>query len=124
VTKPPLGITARAHVVRVIDGDTLELMLTIPMVVRLLDCWAPESRTLDLAEKKLGLAAKQHLSELTLDGLGTVHIPTGTAHSVQDVMTLGRVLGRVWMDGQTSDLSTLQVINGFAATHKTSKLGS
>lgn len=123
MTKPPLGITARCHVTRVIDGDTLEVTLTIPAVIRLEGCWAAESRTLDLAEKKRGLAAKQHLSELTEDGLGTVHIPTQAARSVQDVMTLGRVLGRVWMDNQTTDLSTLQVINGFASTTKGGKCG-
>jgi endonuclease YncB( thermonuclease family) len=123
MTKPPLGLTARATVIKVVDGDTIDVELHIRTRIRMLGCWAPESRTLDPAEKKLGLAAKAHLSELTADGNGTVFIPTEDAHSIADVMTLDRLLGRFWMDGQVTDISTEQVVNGFASSTKGGKLG-
>jgi endonuclease YncB( thermonuclease family) len=123
VNKPPLGITARCQIANVIDGDTLDVELRIPMRIRLLDCWAPESRTLNAEEKVKGLAAKEHLKELVRIGYGQVFIPTAAAHSIKDVMTLDRLLGKVWMDGQPIDLSAQQVANGHASTTKGGKLG-
>lgn len=116
--KPPLGITARCEVVKPIDGDTLDVVLRIPARVRLLDCWAPETRTLDADEKERGLLAKVNLAALTMDKHGVVFIPTGQAHSVKDIITLDRVLGRVWMDGDEQDLSSQQVAAGHATKDK------
>lgn len=116
--RPPLGICARATADRCIDGDTLAVTLHIPVVIRLDGCWAAESRTKDAAEKKKGLAAKQNLSELTANESCHVFIPTGEAHSLADVFTFGRVVAKVWMDGQVNDLSTLQVLAGHATATK------
>lgn len=125
MNKPPLGITARCSVVNVVDGDTLDIELRVPMRIRLLDCWAPESRTTDPVEKAKGLAAKKALVELTEHRVhGQVFIPTGTASSIKDVLTLDRLLGKVWMDGQNFDLSTAQVIEGYASTTKGGRLGA
>lgn len=123
IRKPPLGLTARCCVENVVDGDTLDIELRINCRVRLLDCWAPETRTHDHAEKKLGLAAKDNLLDLTRAGNGVVFIPTGQAHSVGDLLTLDRILGRVWIDGQDFDLSTQQVAAGKASTTKGGRLG-
>lgn len=123
MTKPPLGISARCIVTNTVDGDTLDVELRIPARIRLLDCWAPESRTLDLAEKKLGIKAKQAMEQLTAGGHGQVFIPSGSAHSIKDIITLDRLLGRVWMDGNDFDLSTEQVAMGNASTTKNGKLG-
>ena len=56
---------------RVIDGDTIDVTLDLgfdvklhKQRVRLAGIDTPESRTRDLAEKKLGLAAKERLKEL------------------------------------------------------------
>ena len=100
------------------DGDTLDVELRIPARIRLLGCWSPESRTKSIAEKKRGLAAKANLSDLTANGHGQVFIPTGAALSVKDVLTLDRLLGRVWMDGQEEDLSSQQVKAGHATESK------
>lgn len=125
MNKPPLGIIARCSVVNVVDGDTLDIELRVPMRIRLLDCWAPESRTTDPVEKVKGLAAKKSLVELTEHRVhGQVFIPTAAASSVKDVLTLDRLLGRVWMDEQNIDLSTAQVVSGFASTTKDGRLGS
>ena len=61
----------KAKVDRVVDGDTVDLDLSLgfdvwlkKQRVRLVGIDTPESRTRDLAEKKLGLAAKERLIEL------------------------------------------------------------
>ena len=57
----------KAKVLRVIDGDTIDVMLDLGFNsllkgrVRLMGIDTPESRTRDKVEKKYGLAAKQFL---------------------------------------------------------------
>jgi hypothetical protein len=53
-----------------------------------------------------------------------VFVPTAAAQSVSDVLTLNRLLGKVWMDGQDTDLSTSQVVQGYASSKKGGKLGT
>jgi micrococcal nuclease len=85
---------------RVVDGDTLEtdLMLGFGVVlekqrVRLVGIDTPESRTRDLAEKKLGLQAKELLKELTQDGFVLESQGRGK---------YGRILGVLWdFDGNS-----------------------
>ena len=66
----------KATIERVVDGDTIDVTLDLGFDVRLhkqrcrlagLDC--PESRTRDLAEKKLGLDAKERLKELCIGSI-------------------------------------------------------
>ena len=61
----------RATLERVVDGDTIDVTLDLGFDVklhkqrcRLSGIDTPESRTRDLAEKKLGLQAKERLKEL------------------------------------------------------------
>ena len=55
---------------RVVDGDTIDaeidlgFEITIKKRIRLGGINAPESRTRNLAEKKMGLAAKERLKEM------------------------------------------------------------
>lgn len=64
----------KAKCVRVVDGDTIDaemdlgFNITIKKRIRLAGINAPESRTRDLEEKKLGLAAKDRLVELLDEG--------------------------------------------------------
>jgi len=57
----------KAKIIRVIDGDTLEMMVDLGFSVwinqnmRLYGIDAPETRTKDLAEKEAGLAVKKWL---------------------------------------------------------------
>ena len=59
--------TYNAEVLRVVDGDTIDVLIDVGVStprksrVRRYGINAPESRTRDLAEKKLGLAAKERL---------------------------------------------------------------
>ena len=113
---PPLGISARATVDRVVDGDTVDLILQMPVRVRLADCWAPEitgAERLDGAESKDFLAAllgpKEHV---------VLHVASGQASSLGDVLTFGRVVGRIWQEGSDVDVSRRMVAAGLATKTK------
>jgi endonuclease YncB( thermonuclease family) len=61
------------EVTKIVDGDTIDAVVDLgfnilhKVRVRLYGINAPESRTRDLAVKKLGLAAKHRLGELVED---------------------------------------------------------
>lgn len=107
---PPTGLTSDCRIVRCIDGDTLEVEVVRTFRVRLLDCWAPESRTSNAAEKELGLASKAHLQAIVPPGTAAVvHVPAAAGGHIEKALTMGRVLGRVWpRDGDPRDLSQRQ----------------
>lgn len=117
---PPRGFCIDGHVVRVIDGDTVVVRSQIEYQIRLLDCWAPESRTKDLEEKSRGLQAKARMQELAQDQQCRVFVPS--SGSVADMISMGRLLGRVWIlsDGRPtdSDLSAIMVGEGLATKAK------
>ena len=61
----------KAKILRIVDGDTVDVDIDLGFGmwmhkerVRIMGIDTPESRTRDLAEKKLGLAAKKRLQEL------------------------------------------------------------
>jgi micrococcal nuclease len=69
--KSPDAFVYNATLERIVDGDTFDCCLDLgfdvklhKQRVRLHGIDTPESRTRDLAEKKLGLAAKERLKEL------------------------------------------------------------
>jgi len=71
VAKSPDAFVYNATLERIVDGDTFDCCLDLgfdvklhKQRVRLHGIDTPESRTKDLAEKKLGLAAKERLKEL------------------------------------------------------------
>jgi|TARA_R100001440_G_scaffold10529_5_gene19162 micrococcal nuclease len=73
MAKSPDAFVYNATLERIVDGDTfdcsLDLGFNVTLVkqrVRLAGIDTPESRTRDLAEKKLGLAAKSRLQELCI----------------------------------------------------------
>ena len=79
---------------RVVDGDTVDVNIDLGFKivlakqrVRLVGIDTPESRTRDLAEKKLGLQAKDLLKELTQDGFVLESQGRGK---------YGRILGVLW----------------------------
>ena len=113
---PPAGITTPGVLVRVIDGDTVEVEIRRTLRVRMLDCWAPESRTKDPVEKQLGLAAKAHLLDICPIGSPvTLFIPSSEGGHIDTVFSMGRVLGAVWAtDGDPRDLSQRQRDAGHA----------
>lgn len=113
---PPLGLTARAVVRRVVDGDTLDVELRLPVRVRLLDCWAPETRG---PERPAGLQAQAAAEALAPPGShGILAVPTAQAEAMADVLTLGRVLGQFWPAGSELSLAELLVAAGQAEPQK------
>ena len=117
IAAPPRGLTVDADVVRIVDGDTIDVEVAFRFRVRLLDCWSPETRTLDRAEKIRGLAAKGYMLELADGARVRVHIPG--SDNLADMLTLDRALGRVWLirdDGNpdNTDLSQKMVEAGHA----------
>lgn len=112
---PQEGLTVRASVVRVLDGDTIEVELRRVVRVRLLDCWTPE---LHGAEKTRAELAKRHCERLAKNTHGILFIPTDNARQIGDVTTLGRVLGHYWPDDSDQSLSELMVSSGYARRTK------
>jgi micrococcal nuclease len=71
MSKSPDAFVYQAELDRVVDGDTFDCILDLgfdvklhKQRVRLSGIDTPESRTRNLKEKKLGLAAKERLKEL------------------------------------------------------------
>lgn len=122
--RPPVpGWTTQAKCLRVIDGDTIEVEVRRVIRVRLIDCWAPESRidsrlpnAAQTEAKRAGKAAKENLRRLAEGRDVVVQIPTG--EDVAKAITLGRWLGNVWVEGDEKSLSEQQVDAGFATRQK------
>ena len=88
----------RAIIRRVVDGDTVDITLDLGFDIlynnriRLLGIDTPESRTRDLEEKKLGLAAKERVRELCPVG-STVPVKT----TKDGRGKFGRILGEIYV---------------------------
>jgi len=123
---PASAITLPCQVVRAIDGDTLDVDVTVRVRVRLLaankgGCWAPEKNTPagKAAADSLALAIASSGGEVVT---GTLSVPI-KGFELQDVFTFGRVLGNVWIDGQNKSLGEQQIALGHASSTKAGKLG-
>jgi endonuclease YncB( thermonuclease family) len=115
--RPEPAWTTDAYLVEVYDGDTLTVEVRRRIKVRLLDCWAPEIRTRDRAEKVRGFASRAHLRSLVKPGDKlTLSVPGG--EDLGKRFSFGRILGRVWADGSPGDLSSQQVAAGHATKTK------
>ena len=95
----------RARVIKVVDGDTVDVDIDLGFGVwlkdervRIMGIDTPESRTRDKVEKKFGLAAKARLKEL----LGATPIlKTQVGKGGEDMKgKFGRILGDFVVDGK------------------------
>lgn len=119
---PEPGWTTKCDVMRVIDGDTLVVQVQRTLHVRLVDCWCAEVHETGVdGEKAKGLKAKAYMERLALRKEATLSVPTNASEDVSATFTLGRVLGRVWVDGDLNDLSTQMVAAKLATKAKTPK---
>ena len=109
--QPPKGITTDVKLVKVVDGDTVDVEITRRVRVRLLDCYAPETRTRDSAEKVKGFESKKYLhnmlTEVFYNDLAsrkkkkiTLFIPADEQGEIKDNFTFNRVLGRLFINGE------------------------
>jgi len=100
----------------VVDGDTIDVLIDLGFDilfasrVRLAGIDTPESRTKDLAEKALGLEAKDYLKKALKDAKSVV-IKTEKMNSSEKY---GRILGWVYVDGNTVSLNDMMINDGYA----------
>tara|TARA_R110000787_G_scaffold14600_1_gene44918 strand:- start:1572 stop:1928 length:357 start_codon:yes stop_codon:yes gene_type:complete len=107
-----------ATIDRVVDGDTVDINIDLgfdvilsKQRVRLLGINCPESRTRDLEEKKLGLAAKEFLQECLEEHGGKVIIKT----SLDKKGKFGRLLGEIFVDD--ININNLLITEGHAVPY-------
>ena len=110
----PDAFVYQAELDRVVDGDTVDVILDLgfdvklhKQRVRLHGIDTPESRTRDLAEKKLGLAAKKRLQELCVGKFNIKSLGKGK---------YGRILGIPYTeDGE--DICQILIKEGHAVEY-------
>ena len=110
----PDAFVYQAEIERVVDGDTVDVTLDLgfdvklhKQRVRLHGIDTPESRTRNLAEKKLGLAAKERLKELCVGTFKVKSLGKGK---------YGRILGIPYTeDGQ--DICKMLIDEGHAVEY-------
>ena len=110
----------RAKIVRIIDGDTVDVDIDLGFGVwmkdervRIMGIDTPESRTRDKVEKKFGLAAKEKLKSLL--GKSTV-LKTQINKKGEDMKgKFGRILGDFTSDGKK--VSKILCEEGFAVPY-------
>ena len=110
----PDAFVYQAELERVVDGDTVDVTLDLgfdvklhKQRVRLHGIDTPESRTRNLAEKKLGLAAKERLKELCVGRFKVKSLGKGK---------YGRILGIPYTeDGQ--DICKMLIDEGHAVEY-------
>lgn len=97
--------TYRVKVVRVVDGDTVDVDIDLGFDVwlrnervRLEGIDAPESRTSDPVEKIFGLAAKQHLQEILSEENDFIAL---VSKDYDPRGKFGRVLGDLLVNGES-----------------------
>ena len=122
---PNPEITVAGKVIKVVDGDTVDVEVKTIIRVRLIDCWAPESKIDNRVAKEkqkdvkdLGLKSKQNLTDLSLNKNVLVSVPISEKNDLTKSLTLGRILGRVWIDGDEKSLSEHQIESGNATLLK------
>ena len=100
----------------VVDGDTIDVLIDLGFDilfasrVRLAGIDTPESRTKDLAEKALGLEAKEYLKKFLKDAKSVV-IKTEKMDSSEKY---GRILGWLYLDGEGNSINTEMIEKGYA----------
>jgi micrococcal nuclease len=104
------------QVLKIVDGDTIDVDIDLgfnisyTQRVRLAGIDTPESRTKDLAEKKLGLESKKYLAEL-LKVANQIVIRTEKPDSTEKY---GRILGWIFLDGSNESVNASLVASGYA----------
>jgi micrococcal nuclease len=103
-------------VLKVVDGDTIDVDIDLgfnisyTQRVRLAGIDTPESRTKDAREKALGLEVKDKLKK-AIDAAKDVVVKTELPDSSEKY---GRILGWVYLDGDTRSLNEQLIDEGYA----------
>lgn len=106
--------TYNAKVIKVVDGDTIDALVDLgfdtwkQVRIRMHGMNAPESRTRDLEEKKLGLAAKARLKEILKENKNKFILQS------HGVGKYGRCLGEIYLEGEIESVNTQLIEEGHA----------
>ena len=101
---------------RVVDGDTIDadidlgFDISLTKRIRLAGIDTPESRTKDLAEKELGIDAKnwlKHRLEEAKDIIIRTQLPDSTEK-------YGRIIGNLYINGEDVPLNQQMITEGYA----------
>ena len=101
---------------RVVDGDTIDadidlgFDISLTKRIRLAGIDTPESRTRDLAEKALGLDAKNWLKH-RLEDAEDIIIRTQLPDSTEKY---GRIIGQLYINGEDASLNNQMITEGYA----------
>jgi micrococcal nuclease len=101
---------------RVVDGDTIDadidlgFDISLTKRIRLAGIDTPESRTRDLAEKALGLDAKEWLKHKLKDAKDII-IRTQLPDSTEKY---GRIIGKLYVNGEDVSLNQQMIDEGYA----------
>jgi micrococcal nuclease len=104
---------------RVVDGDTIDadidlgFDISLTKRIRLAGIDTPESRTKDLAEKALGLDAKnwlKHRLEEAKDIIIRTQLPDSTEK-------YGRIIGNLYINGEDVPLNQQMITEGYALAY-------
>ena len=104
------------QVLKVVDGDTIDVDIDLgfnisyTQRVRLAGIDTPESRTKDLAEKKLGLESKKYLADL-LKSATQIVIRTEKPDSTEKY---GRILGWLFINNSSESVNASLIAGGYA----------
>ena len=98
---PRTGYCTPVNIIRVIDGDTLEVEVSRRFAVRLTKDGLDGSY-FDVSEKDTpkGEQATEFVSTVIMDGREfLLFIPTGMNDKLMDINSFNRILGEIWVDG-------------------------
>lgn len=104
------------QVTKVVDGDTIDVDIDLGFSIsysqrlRLAGIDTPESRTTDKFEKTLGIESKDYLKHKLKDAKDIV-VKTEKPDSSEKY---GRILGWVYVDGNTKSLNEQMIEDGYA----------
>lgn len=104
------------EILKIVDGDTIDVLIDLGFGlskkerVRVAGIDAPESRTRDLYEKKLGLEAKEWLKEHLLSA-DQVIIKT------EKEGKYGRILGWLFTEKYSNSINEVMIDKGYAWTY-------
>jgi micrococcal nuclease len=104
---------------RVVDGDTIDadidigFDISLTKRIRLAGVDTPESRTIDKAEKALGLDAKNWLKH-RLEEVKDIIIRTELPDSTEKY---GRIIGHLYINGEEVSLNNQMITEGYALAY-------
>lgn len=115
---PPLGLTLPCTVLKAHDGDSITVEVRVVANVRLTKCWAPE------LSQPGGIESRDNLARAVLGMKGRLLVPMDDdVGNLAAMFTFGRVLGDVWVDGDSESVAAMQVRTGHASTRKGGLIG-